>query len=138
MPDTLAWRRLVVILTLIMFTAGCYSVDCVWWDTAEAWIDQNENGVWDSSEQPLSEVRFHIDDVRNDHQGVGDEAISNKQGKADLRVWMAGCPTVELEVYATPPDGYRFTTPSRIAVPKSATGNPGKTVFSFGFVAESE
>ncbi len=122
-----------VVILLLSF-AAC-TTDCVWYDTAKAWIDENENGVWDSNEQPLAGVRFVVDDIRNAYPEVG-EAISDEQGKAQLTVSLPGCPTVEFEISAQPPEGYQATTPSRVSVSQDALKRPGSDEFVFGFVAK--
>jgi streptogramin lyase len=113
-----AHQHLVRLLGLaaIVGVLGACSADCAWQATGEAWLDANGNGESDPGENPLANVVFHIDDRRNNYQDVGEYAVSDSQGKADLYVWMPGCPKVELEVYAEPPANYQPTTVDRIKV----------------------
>jgi hypothetical protein len=124
-------------LLLLLSSTACGTADCAWWNEAEAWVDENQNGVWDDGEKPLAGVQFIIDDIRNNLQDVGEEAISGEDGKAALSVWLPGCPTVEFEISAKPPDGFQATTPDRVPVSKQAIRKAGEVVFSFGFVARS-
>lgn len=109
---------------------GAVAMDCMWQQQASAWLDVNENGVQDADEQPLSGVRFFIDDVYNGFSDVGNEAFSDADGKAALEVWLPGCPRTDFEVYAQPTAAYRLTTPERL--PDEAE------TFAFGFVPEAD
>ena len=124
-------------MLLLLSGTACGSADCVWYDEADAWVDENQNGVWDNEEEPLAGVQFFVDDIRNDYQDVGDEAISAEDGKAHLSVWLPGCPNVKFEIYANPPEGFQATTSDRLAVSKDAFRNSQQDLFSFGFVASS-
>jgi len=103
--------------------------DCGWDGVAKAWLDKNRNGKWEPNEPPLAGVTFFIDDTLNHYTNVGKEAVSDRTGRADVNVWLPGCPAVEFEIYATPPAGYRLTTPARMRA-------LGKKLFEFGFVDE--
>lgn len=83
--------------------------DCFWASEAYIWLDSNENGLWDNDEQPLSNVLIYIDDPLNDLEKVS-ENTSGPDGRADLTVWLPGCPKTQFEVYAMPPQGYIATT----------------------------
>lgn len=128
---------LVATAILLLLNGTACTADCAWFDEVNAWVDENQNGVWDPGEEPLAGVEFIIDDVRNNYQDVGDEAISDEQGEAQLSVWLPGCPTVEFEISAIPPEGFQPTTPERISVSKKSLRNPGEEVFIFGFVSIS-
>src|SRR5215216_1341646 len=43
------------------------SADCLRTATGEAWNDDNRNGVWNSGEKPLANVKFWVDDTLNDY-----------------------------------------------------------------------
>jgi streptogramin lyase len=107
--------RLLGLVSLVYMLASC-SVDCGWDATAEAWLDKNGNGESDPGESPLANVVFRVDDTLNGDRDVGDYAVSDLQGRANLSVWMPGCPRVELEVHAEAPAPYRPTTADRIKV----------------------
>jgi hypothetical protein len=125
-------------ILLLLSCTACGSADCVYSDKAEAWIDANQNGVWDNEEKPLVGVQFFVDDIRNNFQDVGDEAISDENGKAQLLVWLPGCPNVKFEISAKSPEGFQATTPDRIPVSKDAFRNSQEDLFSFGFMSLSE
>jgi hypothetical protein len=116
-------------MLVVVFSVACSS-DCQFAGTAVAWIDENENGMWDRSEPPLHGVSFFVDDVENQIRNVGDPAISNENGEALVYVWLPGCPRVKLEVYATPPPAYRLTTQPRINAREDDRGP-----FLFGFIS---
>ncbi len=57
-------KPLLTLLVLVpLISTSCVMGDCGWFATAKAWVDQNENGVWDSSEKPLSNVVFRVADL---------------------------------------------------------------------------
>src|ERR1041384_427924 len=105
------------------------AADCGWDAVAKAWLDKNRNGKWDPNEPPLAGGRFFVDDTLNHYTNVGKGAVTNQDGQTSVRVWLPGCPAVEFEIYATPPAGYRLTSPARMPA-------HGKTLFEFGFVEE--
>ena len=110
--------------------------DCRWIATGKSWNDSNQNGVWDSSEQPLANVNFWVDDTLNGYQKVNeflsDTVASNADGIVEIAVWLPGCPDVEFEVYTEAPQDCKLTTPERI----SAKVNSQHSVYSFGFVCQ--
>lgn len=105
-------------------------VDCDWTGIAKAWLDDNKNGIWDTDEKPLENVRFFVDDTLNKFKNVSNFAVSDANGTSDLDVWLPGCPKVLFEVYAEAPTSYIFTTKSRIpADPQLQV----RKIFYFGF-----
>ena len=100
---------------------GGFAPDCIWSGTAVAWIDENQNGQYDTNEQPLPNVVFHISD--------GENSTSNWKGEATLNVWLPGCPEANFEVFPEIPNGYSLTTTSKL--PSSA--RESNQVFQFGF-----
>ena len=88
--------------------------DCLWVRKVQAFTDGNRNKVWDRGELPLAGAAFYVDDIYNHYTDVGGEAISDNQGKAVVAVRLPGCPRVDFEVYAQPPEGYVPTTPERV------------------------
>lgn len=118
-------------LLLLSCSSGAHGVatDCVWDGEASAWLDKNRNGIWENDEPPLAGVRFLIDDTWNHYTSVGKEAVSDGGGKASLGVWLPGCPKIEFEIYAQPPDGYLATTQARVQA-------HGTNSFAFGFVTD--
>jgi hypothetical protein len=126
----LLWTNVLMLSMFVL--AGC-SADCFFAGTVKAWVDNNEDGMWDPDEPPLSGVQFFIDDVRNHNTNVGDGAISNETGETLVYVWLPGCPKVRFEIYAEPPAGYRPTTQPRIPARENDKGP-----FLFGFVPLNE
>ena len=143
-------KKIVIIASIAFGICGCAAgflffglrtlplgaVDCGWVDTALAWVDENQNGVWDNSEKPLAKVQFVADDIKHDYDTGGD-AISNESGEAGLYVFPVDCngfDETEITIKAIPPDGYEPTTPSEISVPKDAAKNAQNDNFLFGFI----
>ena len=104
--------------------------DCLWTGTGQTWLDENENGRWETTEPALADVRFRIDDTRNGYTDVGDEAISDDTGTADLTVWLPGCPRTTFVVSAEPPPAYSLTTASRLSA-------RGEAPLAFGFAPQT-
>jgi len=94
---------------------------------ARAWTDENRNGVWDSDEPPLADVKFWYEYPRengNKSATLHPQATSDRSGVAILTYdapWKA-------VVYAEAPQGFHPTTPERLE------GAP----FRFGFVSSPE
>lgn len=105
------------------------TADCGWVRQAYAWLDDNENGIPDEGEQPLSSVPVFVDDTLHGFSHVNDYVMTNLQGEARLQVWLPGCPDYDFVVYPAVPAGYRLTTPARITVTEPLSEEP----FSFGF-----
>lgn len=112
--------------------------DCGWDDTALAWIDENQNGVWDDGEKPLAEVQFIADDIRHDYD-TSNEAISDLNGEAWVSVFPVDCTgfnEIDIIIKAIPPAGYLSTTPNEISIPQDAAQNAQNDNFFFGFIHE--
>jgi ligand-binding sensor domain-containing protein len=98
-----------------------FAPDCIWSGTAVVWIDENQNGQFEASEQPLQNVVFHVSD--------GGSSTSNWKGEATLSVWLPGCPQANFEIYPEIPNGYKLTTSASI----SADARDLNKIFEFGF-----
>ena len=112
------------------------TVDCGWDDTASAWVDENQNGLWDNHEKPLAKVQFLVDDIRHNYDTSG-EAISNVNGEAGvyvLPVVCTGFDEIEIVIKAIPPKGYESTTPNEVSVPRDKAENGKHDNFPFGFI----
>lgn len=124
-----------VILGIVVMTSR--SVDCIWYGTAKAWIDANENGFMDDTEIPLAGISVFVDDTQNGYFDVASPIQTDVNGNANLDVWLPGCPDVSFEVYTDVPDGYRRTTQPRLEVSKNFWGSlDTETIYYFGFVSE--
>ncbi|MBN2500434.1 MAG: hypothetical protein JXB38_06660 [Anaerolineales bacterium] len=126
----------ILVFVLVILVVGSFYVidqtpfwECAWSGTGRAWIDTNQNGVWDEGEDPLPGVMFSVDDVRN-----GDEKVITAQGGENgavkLVIELKQCPSVAYAVYVEVPQGYRLTTPERL-VDERMTND---AEFLFGFV----
>lgn len=101
--------------------------DCTWRGTAQAWIDANKDGIRGADEQPLADVKFDVDDVKNNFVRVT-TATTDAKGTADLYLFIAGCPDHKMVVYPEIPEHYCLTTPERQEDSDSNT-------YAFGFAA---
>jgi hypothetical protein len=122
------WQLLPFGLLVFAFVLllGC-SPDCEWSTEVRTWVDENENGIQDSGEPPLSNVSCFVESF--DAVGTA-EAVTNEEGEGHLYVLLAGCPReVAFFVYVLPPFGYRVAT--QRTIPASETEN---RMFQFGFV----
>lgn len=109
-------------LLVILIATSC-SPDCIWEGKGQAWIDTDENGQWDDGESPIPGVHFFV--IATD--GTCDsEAVSDWKGEASLYVWLPGCPRLDFEVHVENPEGYRLTTPARLAENRDG-------IYPFGF-----
>ncbi len=105
-------KRLFVLCLFALLLAACgpeevCCIDCIKDLRAWAWVDENENGVWDQDEVPLADVDFNF------------AGRTNSKGLAQGYVMYGGCnptcdcgPPPTIEVYPVIPEGYRLTTPS--------------------------
>ena len=119
-------------LFLLVFSASV--ADCAWNGNAVAWVDANANGSFDPGEQVLQNVTMHVVDTQDHYADVAFRAITDQHGTARLDVPVSGCPTVDFEVYADTPAGYKPTTEPRIQVGRDPFGTlrSGATYY-FGF-----
>ncbi len=99
-------------------------VDCLWRVLAEAWVDANGNGSWDGGEQPLKDGHFRVDEPSRGNRDIQGPFLSNREGAAQLSVFLGGCPDVKFDVFALPPKGYRSTTHQPLR-------EPGPLMFGF-------
>jgi streptogramin lyase len=107
--------------------------DCVWRGTAQAWLDENRNGVWDGEEHPFPGVIFTVENKRG---FVGEDyQIGNGQGEGEMSSFLPGCPPAELVLHAQAPANYEHTTPNDIPVGDEAEQ---PQVYSFGFAYRAD
>ena len=109
--------------------------DSGWSEVANAWVDADKDGNWDSDEKPLEGVHFVVDNVNSDNFSPY-EATSNKNGKAELIIFPLDCNvnTTKVILYAIPPNGYKPTTSWRVTVPNDVVSGIAPGNFQFGFV----
>ncbi len=110
--------------------------DCYWEATGKAWIDDNQNGVWDIDEKPLTNVKFFVEDTLYDYHElmIFESGIINTDstGNIQISIWMAGCPEFKFEVYTEVQPNCRLTTQERIQV----NSDELYPVYSFGFICQ--
>lgn len=101
-----------------------------------AWIDENGNGQWDAAESPLPDVQIEL---RQAFCGgdpffqamPGSKFSLGQDGKESVSVLYACCGVDAIA--ATPPAGYRATTPQ---VQRVAATDGLQATVSFGFKRE--
>jgi hypothetical protein len=109
----------ISILVLILFNVIPMGLrdGCIF-GTAKAWIDQNENGNWDTNEPPLAGVEFAVINNQQEQEFV-DKSTSDESGEATLLTFPYTCNAlhgIHLVVQATPLNGYRATTPEQVII----------------------
>ena len=135
-----------ILLLLAIFQTNCTTTpsatptpeileDCAWHGLAIAWIDQNEDGIQDEGEPPLTNIPIYVDDIVI---GAGELSYFNPvgsgttdwTGEASLYVWLPGCPETQFSIYVPEvPRGYYLTTEPEII----ADADSRDTVAMFGF-----
>jgi len=125
---------LIILSCSISIISSCTAVatevaDCAWSAPLLTWNDTNENGVWDDGEQPIEGVRFEVNDVLNNYENVGAQAVSDWEGKAQASVWLAGCPSAKFEVLAFSPEGYSFVSDQVVEIKGSGYGSDDPILF---------
>ncbi len=128
-------RNLLLLLDLLavvtMLLSGCRSPDCEWSAPVRTWVDENEDGIWNTDEPPLPNVKVYLESY--DIIGIP-EAVSDENGEAYLHTVMGGCPKrIEFYVYALPPSGYRSSIRALKPAPEA-----DKPMFEFGFIPLNE
>ncbi len=106
-------------------------VDCGWDDTAFAWIDENQNGVWDRGEKPLADVQFIADDIRHDYDSSPD-VFSDANGKAWVDVFPVDCTgfdEISIVIRAIPPQIMNRPLPAKFQCPKTQQKIMQTTIF---------
>jgi len=83
------------------------------WDI-KAWIDENKNGEWDNSEEPLKDIRFAVEGARR--FAVLENDV---EGGAFLTVFWDDCDCRAFEVVVEVPPGFTPATPERISIDPS-------------------
>lgn len=104
---------------------------------AQAWLDENENGIWEANEAPLPGVEFSI--TYSNGSWIADTQSdyikSDWKGRGHFPgVLMSGCPD-RTEVYAKAPAGYRLTTPGYLDAGEGCVAwrRDADNPFLFGF-----
>lgn len=108
--------------------------DCFINFNLSAWIDVDEDGVWDASEPSLQGVEFHMDgrfaSVLTEYP-----CSSDQEGHCMIMTWSPGeCQSSDYKVTAVPPESYKPTTPASINL--SLTSTDFSREAQFGFVID--
>src|SRR6185503_4667879 len=103
--------------------------ECSWSGMALAWNDSNANGIRETTESPLSDVRFFTDGYLQESEIV-DWGVTGTGGSIGLILLLTGCPDLQFDVYPEIPQKCRLTTPPRLQVNTRKVGQE----FSFGFL----
>lgn len=133
----------VFTVAFIFFSAVHYilragdAADCTWYASARTWIDANADGLVNSGEIPLGDVKIHVEDLQNQLTAVSWPAITDQKGDVQLNVSIPGCADTVFEIYVDVPEGYRITTRPRLAVQPDIweTAGTGR-VYYFGFAPD--
>jgi hypothetical protein len=114
------------------FRDGCYL------GTAKSWIDENENGIWDTHEQPLEGVALELTDGQRDDNYLYDP-LSDENGEFFLSIFPNTCESLEsyaMVLRAIPPHGYQATTPAEIRIPTDELLDSELHDYHFGFIRQ--
>ncbi|MBP7687049.1 MAG: hypothetical protein KA765_04050 [Thermoflexales bacterium] len=124
---------LLILIPFLLISVACLSTsDCGWTATAKAWIDQNENGIWDKGEQPFQGVVFRADDAVNYYAETVTPTTSNSKGAGELyHPGAQTCGKISYQIYTDVPQGYRLTTASRLAIQGKKADYYGPYLFGF-------
>jgi len=104
---------------------------------AEAWLDENANGIRDVGESPLPDVIFFAGLDTPEPPRSDATAISDQNGKAQLDFGMMNVNMMEeygrtMKIYTEIPHGYTITTPISFPAEVCERG----TTYYFGFVPQ--
>ncbi len=124
---------LIGCLGVVLFIRSTSLADCSWLGTAITYLDTNENGHFDVADSALPGVQVYMNDLHN-HLYKMSRTLTDEHGTAHLELFIAGCPTVDLQVQTDVPDGYRPTSPTQLHAKKDFFGmlETGATYY-FGF-----
>lgn len=125
-------RLLPIVWLLLMVTTAACESHCQWVAKAQAWIDGDGNGLWDTGELPLPGVTFHVDETLHGYRDIAQNAVSDSNGRAEVIVWVPQYNRCGgFLVYAEAPANYEATTPERVA-------DAGQEIFQFGYRYQEE
>lgn len=109
--------------------------------TAKVWLDQNQDGIWDSNEYPLSEVQVVVYDGSKNYDFIREDSTTNNRGEALVGIWPYTCDSlddkVQVTIQATPPKGYEATTSTQIVVTSDDLSDLTEQDYFFGFIRQT-
>src|SRR4051812_29104429 len=80
--------------------------ECGWFGKGRAWVDENENKVWDAGEPPLANVPIWAAVIRGYASTGSSKQVTDADGWIALGFGPMACPVGEVVVYAGTPPGY--------------------------------
>ncbi len=118
---------------LVVIVRSFTFADCSWYGTVISYVDVNGNAHFDSDDSFLPGVPVHVDDIYNHYMDMS-PVVTDQHGIGHLALFIAGCPTVDLQVAADAPPGFEPTSPNPVHVKKDFFGTleTGETYY-FGF-----
>lgn len=113
-----------------LFLAGCPALPfgdpvCNWRVTLSAWRDENGDGVRDSGEPPVANIRFTVHEVTNGKPQSPRYLGTDAQGVAVLDYPGVGFCPESAAVTADAPQGYTFTGPKTVDLAVNVTTAAG-------------
>lgn len=127
--------RLTYTALLLLSLTGCESskvlpqplvADCRWFATVSTWRDDNRDGQRQANESSLDGVNFTVEG----NPSIKDGGVTDQRGFASIGLHLWKCSGAQFTVRATPPPGYRATTPVDVPVqydlPRDITTVHGK------------
>jgi hypothetical protein len=103
--------------------------ECSWSGYVLAWNDSNANGIRETTESPLSDIRFFTEGYIH-KSDIFDWGLTGSGGSMSLIALLTGCPELQFAVYPEVPENCRLTTPARML----ADTRQEYEEFSFGFL----
>jgi len=96
-----------------------------------AWIDDNCDGIWNSSERPLADVEFYIEG-KFANMLTKYPCISNEEGQCTMMIWSPGmCSASDYTITMIPPETYKPTTPDSVTIHLTSQDFSAEAQFGF-------
>jgi hypothetical protein len=107
---------IIILFTLLILFAFILrpAHPCPWTAVVQAWIDEDEDGIWDASELPLAEVAIRADDPDGDYKDMGLSSVTDWTGESEVIVLTTHCERARFEVYPDVPAGMRLTSSEQV------------------------
>lgn len=123
---------LPVLSSLPTTPTGVILADCSRSFHLSAWQDLDGDGLWDTSELPLADVKFELQGMFM--QIWGYPYLSNADGQLTIETLTPGrCDVNDYTITAMPPESYEPTTPASVTFT-----NPAHEVWQCGFRTASK
>jgi hypothetical protein len=123
--------RILRILALIALVPGLTSCgECRYVRMTQAWVDENENGIFDDGEKPFEDVTITVS-----YPGETSSMITNEEGRAGIFLPYNCGFGFSIAITASVPDGFRATTPESLTV-HTSDDTLDEGPIPFGFVPD--